>query len=153
MGYYLADVIYPRWTVFVKTIRCPLEEKKIFFAGRQEAVCKDLERAFGVLQARWAAVKGPTHLWNPDCIVDVLYVCIIMHSVIVEQEGPELTDWTNEDDAAEPSHDVATASVRMGVPHDEAGRLQAHADMRQQDAHIQLQKDLIEELWTRRGAR
>ena len=74
-------------------------------------------------------------MWDPDYITDIMYACIIMHNMIVEQEGLELTNWTN-DDAVGPSHGVATASVRMGIPHDYVGRLQAHADMRQQEAHI-----------------
>ena len=81
-----------------------------------------------------------------------MYVCIIMHNMIVEDEGVQLTSWANDDEAG-PSHDVATPNVRRGVPHDEIGRLQAHADMRQVAAHIQLQKDLIEELWARRTTR
>ena len=99
MSYYLVDEIYPRWPIFVKTIRCPTYPKKIYFAQRQEAARKDVERAFGVLQARWAAVKGPTWLWYDDCIADVMYACIIMHNMIVENEDPELTDWANEDAA------------------------------------------------------
>ncbi|XP_042003865.1 uncharacterized protein LOC121752842 [Salvia splendens] len=51
MSYYLADGICPRWPVFVKTIKCPIDPKKIYFAQRQEAARKDVERAFGVLQA------------------------------------------------------------------------------------------------------
>ncbi|XP_047978337.1 uncharacterized protein LOC125220216 [Salvia hispanica] len=68
MGYYFADGIYPMWLVFAKTIKCETEEKKIDFASRQEAARKDVERAFGVLQARWAAVKGPSWLWCIDCV-------------------------------------------------------------------------------------
>ncbi|XP_047940952.1 uncharacterized protein LOC125188233 [Salvia hispanica] len=32
MGYYLADGIYTTWLVFVKTIRCPTDPKKIYLA-------------------------------------------------------------------------------------------------------------------------
>ena len=154
MGYYLADEIYPMWPVFVKTIRCATEDKKKYFAGRQEAARKDVERAFGVLQSRWAIVKGPSRLWHMDCIADVIYARIIMHNMIVEDEGAALTDWaSDDDDGAGPSHCVATPSGRMGVPHEGADRVRAFADMRQRQAHIRLQNDLIEELWLRRGHR
>ena len=54
---------------------------------------------------------------------------------------------------AGPSHGVATANVRMGIPHGEADRVPAFADMRQTQAHVRLQNDIVEELWTRRGGR
>ena len=76
MSYYLADGIYLMWPVFVKTIRCKIEEKKIYFASHQEAARKDMERAFGVLQARWAAVEGPSRLRYIDSIADVMYVAL-----------------------------------------------------------------------------
>ena len=52
-----------------------------------------------------------------------------MHNMIVEDEGVQLTSWANDDEAG-PCHGVVTPNVRRGVPYDEIGRLQAHADMR-----------------------
>jgi hypothetical protein len=52
MGYYLADGIYPDYPIFVKSIKEPSDEKSKLFARFQEACRKDVERAFGVLQAR-----------------------------------------------------------------------------------------------------
>ena len=51
MGYYLANGIDPKWATFVKTIPAPQGEKRKLFAKAQEAYRKDVEHAFGVLQA------------------------------------------------------------------------------------------------------
>ncbi|XP_047961550.1 uncharacterized protein LOC125206322 [Salvia hispanica] len=63
MGYYLADGIYPQWPVFLKTIRCPLGDRRRYFARAQESARKDVERAFGVLQSRFALGKGSDALF------------------------------------------------------------------------------------------
>jgi hypothetical protein len=64
-GYYLTDGIYPDWSTLVKSIKekhgQPLTKKESTFAKAQEAARKDIERAFGVLQARFAIVRGPAH--------------------------------------------------------------------------------------------
>ncbi|XP_062107788.1 uncharacterized protein LOC133818764 [Humulus lupulus] len=48
-GYYLVDGIYPEWGTFVKTIPLPQGEKIKLFVRCQEAVRKDVEKAFRVL--------------------------------------------------------------------------------------------------------
>jgi hypothetical protein len=56
MGYYLADGIYPLWATLVKSISLPMGNKKKYFAKAQEAARKNVKRAFGVLQSRFAIV-------------------------------------------------------------------------------------------------
>ena len=56
---YLADGIYSAWSIFVKTISNPSNTKESEFARQQEACRKDIERAFGVLQSKFAIVRGP----------------------------------------------------------------------------------------------
>jgi hypothetical protein len=58
MGYYLADGIYPDWPASVKTICHPYDVRTQHFATIQESARKDIERTFGVLQKRWAIVRG-----------------------------------------------------------------------------------------------
>jgi hypothetical protein len=58
MSYYLTDGIYSLWVTFVKTIPEPRGNKKKYFVKTQEACRKDVERAFGVLQSRFAIIQG-----------------------------------------------------------------------------------------------
>ena len=87
MRYYLADGIYPNWSTFVKTIPCPQGLKKKHFAKAQESARKDLERAFVVLQAHFAIVRGSTRFWDEETFADIMKACIIMHNMVIEDEG------------------------------------------------------------------
>uniref|UniRef100_A0A0D3C1T8 DDE Tnp4 domain-containing protein n=1 Tax=Brassica oleracea var. oleracea TaxID=109376 RepID=A0A0D3C1T8_BRAOL len=64
LAYYLTDGIYPKWATFIQSIPIPQGPKARLFAQHQEAVRKDVERAFGVLQARFAIVKNPALFWD-----------------------------------------------------------------------------------------
>ncbi|CAA0833380.1 Unknown protein, partial [Striga hermonthica] len=86
MGYYLTDGIYPQWETFVKSINHPQIKKHQLFAQHQEAARKDVERAFGVLQARFHFIRQPCLLWDRDMMGKIMLVCIIMHNMIVEDE-------------------------------------------------------------------
>ena len=84
MGYYLADGIYPEWATFVKTIQNPKGKKKKCFSQNQEGCRKDIERAFGVLQARFAIVRGPARFWDQETLGDIMTTCIIMHLIFTD---------------------------------------------------------------------
>ncbi|XP_075638432.1 uncharacterized protein LOC142610505 [Castanea sativa] len=89
MRYYLADDIYPKWSTLVKTIPSPLGAKRKFFAKAQEAYRKDVEHAFGVLQARFAIVRGPARFFYHETLQDIMKACIILHYMIIEDERDE----------------------------------------------------------------
>jgi hypothetical protein len=146
MGYYLADGIYPDWITFVKSVRQPMERKTQHFTTMQESARKDIERAFGVLQARWAVIRGPAYGWNRQAISDIMQACIIMHNMIVEDEGSGALD-TNFDEPGE------HADPRTGILAERDAFVRAHHKLRNREVHSQLQADLIEYQWTRFGSR
>jgi hypothetical protein len=86
MDYYLADGIYPTWSTFVKTKKALVNAKDKNFAKTQEAQRKDVERAFGVLQAHFAIVRGPARFWDEATLRDIMTACVIMHNMIIEDE-------------------------------------------------------------------
>jgi hypothetical protein len=84
-NYYLADGIYLEWPIIVKTHRNPTGGKYSRFAKEQEACWKDVERAFGVLQSRWAIVRHPAKQWSVQQMWKVMTACVIMHNMIIKE--------------------------------------------------------------------
>ncbi|XP_024009190.1 uncharacterized protein LOC112084183 [Eutrema salsugineum] len=64
LAYYLTDGIYPKWATVIQSIPIPQDPKACLFAEKQEAARKDVERAFGVLQSRFAIIKKPALFWD-----------------------------------------------------------------------------------------
>ena len=93
MAYYLTDGIYPKWTTFIQSIPLPQGPQAVLFAQRQEAVRKDVERAFGVLQARFAIVKNSALFWDKVKIGKIMRACIILHNMTVENERDGYTQY------------------------------------------------------------
>jgi len=84
MGYYLVDDIYPNFIAFVKIISMPQGEKRKLFAPWQESTRKDVERAFGVFQSRFTIICGPSRFLDAYTMKNIIYACIILHNMIVE---------------------------------------------------------------------
>ena len=53
----------------------------------QESCPKDIGRAFGVLQSRWAVLRGPAYGWDRNDLAEMMIACVIMHNMIVKDEG------------------------------------------------------------------
>jgi hypothetical protein len=146
MGYYLADGIYPKWATFVKTISNPQGNKRKYFAKAQEAVRKDVERAFGVLQARFAIVRGPARSWDKETLRQIMTACVIMHNMIVEDERNEDDDFHYEGIGQLVRPTQREVRNRTCELHE---FMQAHHNIRNMETHNQLKEDLIEHLWQR----
>jgi hypothetical protein len=59
MGYYLVHDIYPPWATLISSISGPQSTKQKYFTINQSKYQKDVDRAFSVLQAKYAIIKGP----------------------------------------------------------------------------------------------
>jgi hypothetical protein len=92
--YYLADGIYARWQTFVKPLTAPQGNKNLDFHNAQVAASKDVERAFGILQAQFAIVRGPARFWDQNILWYIMYACVIMHYMLIENERGQDLDYS-----------------------------------------------------------
>jgi hypothetical protein len=141
--YLLADGIYPQWSCFVQPISAPQGEKREHFTKVQSALRKDVERAFGVLQARWEIVRNPVRAWGLETISDIMMACIILHNMVVQDER-------NGDFESIFDFPMRGGSMRRGVPFEE---LRAGVrDVESVATHFKLRNDLIDHLWALKGS-
>jgi hypothetical protein len=111
----------------------------------QESCRKDIERAFGVLQARWAVLRGPAYGWDRNRLTEIITACIIMHNMIVKDKGQFAanTDFGDTTSGIESSQLIQEGRSEWVIN---------HFDLRQQQRSLTLQNDLVEHLWARRGS-
>lgn len=83
MGYFLVDGIYPSWPIFAKPIHQPITEEEGKYSAFQEAVRKDVERLFGVLQTRFEILRREIRKWELDSIIQITNVCVLLHNMII----------------------------------------------------------------------
>jgi hypothetical protein len=86
MGYYLEDMIYPKYATFVKTIAKPVTKMEAHFPKMQEVVLKDIDKAFGALHARFAIVGEPRKFWDKKTLHNIITAYVIMHNMITKDE-------------------------------------------------------------------
>eukprot|EP00295_Goniomonas_pacifica_P046445 CAMPEP_0175904334 /NCGR_PEP_ID=MMETSP0108-20121206/4416_1 /TAXON_ID=195067 ORGANISM="Goniomonas pacifica, Strain CCMP1869" /NCGR_SAMPLE_ID=MMETSP0108 /ASSEMBLY_ACC=CAM_ASM_000204 /LENGTH=154 /DNA_ID=CAMNT_0017226129 /DNA_START=69 /DNA_END=533 /DNA_ORIENTATION=- len=72
--------------MFIGPISNPASDLEAKFTKAQEAVRKDVERAFGVLQKRFRIIKTPARLWDVENMELVMKTCLILHNLIIEDE-------------------------------------------------------------------
>ncbi|XP_021734058.1 uncharacterized protein LOC110700768 [Chenopodium quinoa] len=151
--YYLTDGIYPRWASFVKSITSPQTHKDRLFAKHQEAARKDVERAFGVLQARFAIIKKPSLAWDTDILHNIMLACIIIHNMIVEDERETYQNNvnTNEFMNAGGNANEDTTEYRTDRIVDIGLYLSRRTEIEDQQTHLQLKNDLVEHIWNKFG--
>ncbi|XP_033128723.1 uncharacterized protein LOC103871690 [Brassica rapa] len=154
LAYYLTDGIYEKWATFIQSISIPQGPKAVLFAQNQEAVRKDVERAFGVLQARFAIVKNPALCWDKVKIGKIMRACIILHNMIVENERDTFSHFDvsgyQQGEGNGSSHVDMTYST--DIPTNIANQMGVRTRIRDRQAHEQLKGDLVEHIWRKFGS-
>nr|XP_043622036.1 protein ALP1-like [Erigeron canadensis] len=139
-GYYLADGIYPEWATLVKSFKCPMDAKTTKFKRYQEAARKDVERAFGVLQGRWQIIEQYAQPYSTNKIKRIMLCCVILHNMIVEDNGRAITEF-EEELIANTTLSTRTWTERCST------QLRMYGELRDRIAHHSLRNDLIEHVW------
>uniref|UniRef100_A0A0D3AC02 Myb-like domain-containing protein n=1 Tax=Brassica oleracea var. oleracea TaxID=109376 RepID=A0A0D3AC02_BRAOL len=147
LAYYLTDGIYPKWSTFIQYITLPQTPEQELFAKIQEATRKDVERAFGVLQSRFAIVRNPVKTLNKEKIEKIMRTCIILHNMIVEDER----DGYSRIDISEfEEGDVPRCSeVESEWPTNLNNIFPSRNDLRDRQTHERLKNDLIQNIWNK----
>jgi hypothetical protein len=159
--YFLVDGIYPEYSFFVKPYSAPTDAKRQEFTRRQESVRKDVERAFGVLQSRWRVISTPSRYWYMPVMEDIMYCCIILHNMIVEEnrDSDDCDDsWDAYWDVSEQLQDENSRCVDYvgGVREDYDDSFEMYIEpweaLHDDFEHRLLRHDLTEYLWELRGS-
>ncbi|XP_021737714.1 uncharacterized protein LOC110704233 [Chenopodium quinoa] len=160
MGYYLTDGIYPKWAAFIPTISLPQNEKEGIFAKLQEARRKDVERVFGVLQARFAIIRNPALARDASMLGKIMIACIIMHTMIVEDERDTYKTYYDPNEYVQATN-VSSSNRNTKEPfqfensNNRIASLEIYmsnrARVRDEAMHKALKKDLVEHMWLKFG--
>jgi hypothetical protein len=105
---------------------------------------KDVERWFGILQARFAIIRNLSRHWNLDFISSIMFTCCILHNMIVEDEQ-DIEGL--QDIITELQQDVPP--LRRGLSFQEL--LAGTIELENRDTHFNLRGDLMEHLWKLKG--
>jgi len=149
MGYYLTYGIYPEWATFVKSVPRPLSAKDKLFAQKQGGVRKDVECAFGVLQAHFAILRNPGRMWQSETLSQIMYACIILHNMIVEDERDSYG--ARKDFDYDQENTAPMIQYQQGAINEFARMLEINTAIHDRSTHRHLKADLTEHIWQRYG--
>jgi hypothetical protein len=109
----------------------------------QSALRKDVEPAFGVLQACWEIVRNPVRIWGLETIGDIIMACIILYNMIVQDEQDE--DFESIFDLP-----MRGGSMQRGLPF---SALRADVrDVENVAIHFKLRNNIVDHLWELKGS-
>nr|XP_043639489.1 uncharacterized protein LOC122610577 [Erigeron canadensis] len=118
-----------------------MDLKTTKFKRYQEAVRKDVERAFGVLRGRWAILKQDVRPYSVNKIKRRMYACVILHNMIVQDNGKLISD-LEKDYLSDP-----TNMPRRTWDEKVATQMRVVREIRVRRTHHRLCNALVEHVW------
>jgi hypothetical protein len=101
------------------------------------------ERAFGVLLARFAIVRGPARFWDKRTLRNITACCVILHNMIIEDER---------DLNLEFFYDKVDSRVKpTRNPIEIKAFLETYHNIENAETNWQLKNDLLRHHWQRHG--
>ena len=80
-AFFLGDGIYPNYAYLMRTIPHPRNPKEKLFTKQQEAMRKDVERAFGRLLIKWHILNVAAKSWFLDNVKKIWRTCFSSKSL------------------------------------------------------------------------
>ena len=139
----------------MKSLPLPQTPKEMLFAKRQESTRKDVERAFGVLQARFAVLRYPALTWDENMLQKIMTTCIILHNMIVEDERhlyasyADPSQYNNETEEGETL--VQTSEHAVEDTNEVQEYILNRTHLEDGSVHRSLREDLMEHIWLKYG--
>lgn len=107
----------------------------------QEAYRKDVERAFGVLQGRFAILREGARFKHFKHVYNSMLCCTILHNMIIESER-------DEDESVKFMFNAPLPPQNKGKYKDYIAR---NLKIRDRETHFDLRNNLVEHLWSKKG--
>jgi hypothetical protein len=103
----------------------------------QEACRKDVERAFGVLQARFGIIEQPGRGWKHANMQKIMTTCVILHNMIINDERGMNEEFIYDGNPVSVQPSSSTRSAEF------SDFISNSIQMRSSEAHFKLRDDLV----------
>uniref|UniRef100_A0A0D3D5W6 DDE Tnp4 domain-containing protein n=1 Tax=Brassica oleracea var. oleracea TaxID=109376 RepID=A0A0D3D5W6_BRAOL len=138
---------------FIQSIPIPQGPKAVLFVQHQEAVRKEVERAFVVLKAHFAIVKNPSLSLDKVKIGKIMRACIILHNMIVEDERDGYTqfDVSEFQQGEDNGNSQVDLTYSTDIHTNIANMMGVRTRIHDRQMHQQLKDDFVEHIWHKFG--
>ncbi len=148
--YFLADNIYPRYPIFMQSFGTSTDVREEYFSKRLGSVRKDVERAFGILQGRFACLTKPSLYWQLSDLYNEVMCCIILHNMILDDEHSHQEESTCSEFT--PSDNNAAGEKKNEVGIELQVLLDRLRDSQSFNKFITLRENLIMNMYSTKGS-
>ncbi|XP_057250764.1 uncharacterized protein LOC130591457 [Beta vulgaris subsp. vulgaris] len=134
--------------------------KKKVYLPKTKKQTKRLERAFGVLQARFAIIRQPALARDKEMLGKIMIACIIIHNMVVEDERDSYSLRFDPNDYDHPPRPTTSTQRNVGTSDEpfaygtSENRIASltiymnnRGRVRDQAVHRRLKADLVENIW------